>query len=183
MRYAVIEEGICTNVIEADGAFAAEIGAVPLPEGYGIGDSCTDGVWKVAAVEIDVEAARAAKHTELSEVCQAVIYGGVTFGGKQYSLTDHDQAEIMAQLSFVKEGAAAVPYHANGELCRMVPAEEFAGIAQAATAHIFYHRTYCNHLFAWLRRADYDEFGGITYGAALPEDLAENMRRIVEAAS
>ena len=88
----------------------------------------------------------------------------------------------MAQAQTVKEGAAAVPYHADGELCRMYPAEEFTALAQAATAHVFYHRTYCNHLNAWIARADLEELPAIIYGAELPKDLAASMAAIIAAA-
>ena len=74
-----------------------------------------------------------------------------------------------------------MPYHADGELCRMYPAEEFAVLAQAAMAHVFYHRTYCNHVNAWIARAEAEELAGITYGAELPEDLAASMAAILEA--
>lgn len=130
----------------------------------------------------DVEQVRTAKLQEIGLACSAAIYAGVDVGGSHYSLTEHDQTEIMAQYTVVKEGAAAVPYHADGELCRMYPAEEFAALAQAATAHVFYHRTYCNHVNAWIRRAGLEELAGITYGAALPEDLAESMAKIISAA-
>lgn len=130
----------------------------------------------------DVEQVRTAKLQEIGLACSAAIYAGVDVGGSHYSLTEHDQTEIMAQYTVVKEGAAAVPYHADGELCRMYPAEEFAALAQAATAHVFYHRTYCNHVNAWIRRAGLEELAGITYGAALPEDLAASMEAIISAA-
>ena len=84
----------------------------------------------------DVEQVRAVKKKEIGAECSAAI------GGAHYSLTEHDQTELLAQAQAVKEGAAAVPYHADGELCRMYPAEEFTALAQAATAHVFYHRTY-----------------------------------------
>lgn len=129
----------------------------------------------------DVEQVRQAKLQEVGMACTAAIYAGVDVGGSHYSLTEHDQTELMAQAQTVKEGAAAVPYHADGELCRMYPAEEFAALAQAATAHVFWHRTYCNHLNAWIRRAGLEELTGISYGAALPEDLAASMEAIISA--
>lgn len=131
----------------------------------------------------DVEQVRAAKLQEMGLACSAAIYAGITLESGRYSLTEHDQTEIMAQYTAVKEGAAAVPYHADGTLCRMYPAEEFTALAQAATAHIFHHRTYCNHLNAWIRRADLQELDTITYGAELPADLAASMKQIIEEAS
>ena len=130
----------------------------------------------------DVEQVREAKRQEIGAACSAAIYAGVEVGGRRYSLTEHDQTEIMAQYATVREGAAAVPYHADGELCRMYPAAEFSALAQAATAHVFYHRTYCNHVNAWIMRAVLEELAGIVYGAALPEDLARRMAGILSAA-
>lgn len=130
----------------------------------------------------DVEQVREAKRQEIGGACSAAIYEGISLGESHYSLTEHDQTEIMAQYTTVKEGAAAVPYHADGELCRMYTAEEFAALAQAAAAHVFYHRTYCNHMNAWIRRAGLEELAGIAYGAALPEDLAQSMAAIISAA-
>jgi len=130
----------------------------------------------------DVEQVRAVKKEEIGAACSAAIYAGIDVNGSHYSLTEHDQTEIMAQFTTVKEGAAAVPYHADGELCRMFTAEEFTVLAQAATAHVFYHRTYCNHVNAWIKRAGLEELAAITYGAELPPDLAASMAEIIEAA-
>lgn len=111
-----------------------------------------------------------------------IIYAGIDVGGAHYSLTEHDQTELMAQFQTVKEGAKEVPYHADGELCRMYTAEEFTALTQAATAHVFYHRTYCNHLNAWIKRAGLDEIPAIVYGADLPADLAASMAALIEKA-
>ncbi len=48
MIYAVIADGRCVNIIEADAAFAAQIGAVELPTGYGIGDGFDGTTWSKA---------------------------------------------------------------------------------------------------------------------------------------
>lgn len=130
----------------------------------------------------DVEQVRAAKKEEIGLACSAAIYAGIDVNGSHYSLTEHDQTEILTQYTYVKEGAAAVPYHADGELCRMFTAEEFGVIAQAATNHVFYHRTYCNHVNAWIKRATLDELDAITYGADLPADLAASMAEVIAAA-
>ena len=130
----------------------------------------------------DAEQVRAAKLQEIGLACTAAIYAGIEVEDAHYSLTEHDQTELMAQNAAIAAGAQAVPYHADGQLCRMYPAEEFADLAQAATAHVFYHRTYCNHLNAWIRRAELPELAGIAYGAELPEDLAEHMAGVLAAA-
>ena len=38
MIYGIIENGQCTNAIEADESFALSIGAVAIPDGFWIGD-------------------------------------------------------------------------------------------------------------------------------------------------
>lgn len=130
----------------------------------------------------NVEQVRAAKKAEIGLACSAAIYAGIDVGGAHYSLTEHDQTELMAQFQTVKAGAEEVPYHADGELCRMYTAEEFTALAQTATAHVFYHRTYCNHLNAWIKRAGLDEIPAIVYGADLPADLAASMAALIEKA-
>ena len=130
----------------------------------------------------NVEQAREAVKQEIGTACSAAIYAGIDVDGSHYSLTEHDQTELLAQTQAIKEGAAAVPYHADGELCRMYPAEEFTALAKAATAHVFYHRTYCNHVNAWIARADISELNSITYGANLPADLEKSMTAIIAAA-
>ena len=128
------------------------------------------------------EQVRAVKKQEIGQDCSAAIYAGVDVGGSHYSLTEHDQTELMAQNAAIAAGAQAVPYHADGELCRMYTAAEFSALAQAATAHVFYHRTYCNHVNAWIARAGLDELAAIEYGAELPADLAASMARIMQEA-
>lgn len=46
MRYAVIKDDVCVNIVVAGEAFAEAMGFVALPNGYGIGDTCVHGVWQ-----------------------------------------------------------------------------------------------------------------------------------------
>ena len=130
----------------------------------------------------DVEQVRVVRRLEMGVVCTETIYAGIEIDGKRYSLTAYDQTEIMAQITAVREGAEFVPYHADGELCRMFSAVEFMVVAEAAIAHIFFHRTYCNHLNAWIRRADMAELYDITYGIELPSDLSKSMLKLLKKA-
>ena len=58
----------------------------------------------------DVEQVRTAKKAEIGLACSAAIYAGIDVGGAHYSLTEHDQTELMAQFQTVKAGAEEVPY-------------------------------------------------------------------------
>lgn len=47
-NYAQITDGIVTNVIVADSAFAESVGAVLVPDGFGIGDFFDGAEWSKA---------------------------------------------------------------------------------------------------------------------------------------
>ena len=136
---------------------------------------------ELAADRLDV--LRAAKHAEISAASEAAIYAGMdvetTQGTEHFSLTEKDQINLTTAKNAVDKGAAAYPYHADGEMCRIFTAAEINAIGQASIAHKIYHTTYCNHLFEWIRRADAAELAGITYGAELPDDLAAHMQEIL----
>ena len=51
MAYAEIKDGVCVNTVEADEAFARFMNLVELPDGYGIGDYYTGGIWSHEAPE------------------------------------------------------------------------------------------------------------------------------------
>lgn len=137
---------------------------------------------------VDLEALRGAKHTELSEASHAAIVAGFdvalsdgTMG--HFSMEETDQINLTAAVAAVERGAASYPYHADGALCKLFPAADILRVAQAATAHKLYHTTYCNHMLAWARRTETAaELDGMTYGAALPADLAANMEEVLASA-
>lgn len=132
---------------------------------------------------VSLEDKRAAKTAEMSAACNAAITAGMdvetTQGTEHFSLQETDQINLTAAVTAVQQGAAGYPYHADGELCRMFSAAEIGAVGQASIAHKLYHTTYCNHLFAWIRRATASELTGITYGAELPEDLAASMQALL----
>ena len=141
----------------------------------------------------EIKQLRAAKLAEVGAACTAVIHAGVTVetgeGEKHFSLEPHDQTELMglkphldALLAAGDVSTPAIPYHADGELCRLWTAADFGVILQAAMRYIFYHRTYCNHLNIWIRREDADKLPEITYDVDLPDDLRQNMQVLLTAA-
>jgi len=134
-----------------------------------------------------LEERQGVKLAELSAACNATITAGMDVetsqGVEHFSLQETDQINLSTALSAIQAGAAGYPYHADKALCRLFTTEEIAALARAATAHKLYHTTYYNHLAAWVRRCETaEELGAVTYGAALPEDLAASMAAILEAA-
>lgn len=145
-----------------------------------------DGTQVVPRTEEEIEVDRAAplrvaKLAELSAAGNAAIVAGCdvtlsdgTMG--HISLTQDDQINLSTAQAAVKAGAAGYPYHLDGKLCVFYQAADILTMATAAVSHILYHTTYCNHLLNWARRVTTaEELAAITYGAALPDDLASNM--------
>lgn len=136
----------------------------------------------------DVGQVRAVKLAELSEACNGAIIAGcdvaMADGSTGHiSLTAEDQINLSTATQAVGQGAAGYPYHLDGQLCTMYQAADIVAMAQAATAHKLYHTTYYNHLSAWVRQCEtVEEVQAVTYGAALPEDLAANMAAILATA-
>lgn len=156
----------------------------------------TGTVWEETGTRIitpeDVEQLRTSKLQMANAAAQQAIYTGVAIGEDTFSLTEVDQINIStlaAQLQAALRGedsaiapAKGVPYHADGELCRYWPAEKFAAIAQAATAHVFYHQTYCNHLRQYIKGIqDYEELEAVQYGMELPAELAASIAALLGA--
>lgn len=135
-----------------------------------------------------LEGAQKAKIRELSNACHTAIYAGAdattSKGTEHFSLTDNDQINLSSSMEQVKGGAAQVPYHADGQLCRMFTAEEMTRAYQAAVHYIAYNTTLCNHLLTWVRRCTtVVDVNAITYTSALPDDLKKNMDMILGGAA
>lgn len=131
-----------------------------------------------------LEGAKKAKSRELSNACHIAIYTGAdattSKGTEHFSLTDNDQINLSNLVEQIKNGAAQVPYHADGQLCRMFTAEEMTGVYQAAVQYIAYNTTLCNHLLTWVRRCTtVVDVNAIAYTSALPDDLKKNMDMIL----
>lgn len=136
-------------------------------------------------VQPNMDALRSDKLREVSDACREAIVAGcsatLTDGTtNHYALEETDQINLTTALAAIQDGAEGYPYHADGQLCKVYPAADILAIAQAATAHKLYHTTYCNHLMAWVRRAETAaELEGIVYGVQLPADLVANMDEVL----
>ena len=137
--------------------------------------------------EPDLEELRAAKLTELNDACDAAIAEGcdVTLSDGatgHIRLTIADQINLSTAQGAIQAGKSGYAYHLDGSLCELYPAADIAAMAQAATAHVLYHQTDCNHARAWANQAaTAEEIGGIIYGADLPAELAEHMAALLAA--
>lgn len=120
------------------------------------------------------------KKTELSAECEKVIVAGVDIGDDHYSLTIEDQANILAWMAVAQTGKS-VPYHCDGQPCRIYSAEEFMKVANAAVAFKTAQTTYCNLLMKQVEAmTDVDEIKAVEYGITqLEGEYAEQYQIIM----
>ena len=120
------------------------------------------------------------KKSELSAECEKTIVAGVDVGDAHYSLTIEDQANILAWMAVAQTGKA-VPYHSDGQPCRIYTAEEFMKVANAAVAFKTAQTTYCNLLMRQVEAmTDVNEVKAVKYGTTqLEGEYAEQYQTIM----
>lgn len=120
------------------------------------------------------------KKSELSTECEKAIISGVDVGEVHYSLTIEDQANILAWMAVAQTGKS-VPYHCDGQPCRIYSSEEFMEIANAAVACKTHHTTYCNLLMRQVEAmTDIDDVKAVQYGITqLDGEYAEQYQIIM----
>ena len=135
----------------------------------------------VVEVPISAEDIIPTKKEELSKACEATIIAGVDVGDAHYSLTIEDQANILAWMAVAQTGKA-VPYHQDGQPCRIYTAEEFMKVANAAVAFKTAQTTYCNLLMRQVEAmTDVDEVKAVKYGITqLEGEYAEQYQVIMD---
>ena len=118
------------------------------------------------------------KVKEMNAMQQTVIHQGVdvelTDGSiEHFTLTDQDQASLMALQSQVAQGAEFVPWHnANQEnQCKYYQNADMAKIVQAALSFVVYQVTYFRDLRIYIRSLrTKEEVAAVTYGMPIPEE-------------
>lgn len=133
-------------------------------------------------IEIDepIENVISQMKIKLSVECEKAIVTGVNVGDTHYSLTIEDQANILAWMAVAQTGKS-VPYHCDGQPCRIYTAEEFMEVANAAVAYKTHHTTYCNLLMRQVEAmTDVDDVKAVQYGITqLEGEYAEQYQIIM----
>ena len=119
MNYAIIENSKCVNIIVAEADFAKQIGAIELPNGYGMSDNYIDGTWSKATqpeVVMTDEEKKAAYETLT-----------VQYIREQYSIDD--EAKVLRECLANIEGAQAnfQTYNTYVESCKAKAHTEIYG--------------------------------------------------------
>lgn len=121
------------------------------------------------------------KKSELSAECEKTIVAGVDVDNAHYSLTIEDQANILAWMAVAQTGKA-VPYHQDGQPCRIYSSEEFMEVANAAVAFKTAQTTYCNLLMRQVEdMTDVDEVKAVKYGITQLEGKYAEQYQIIMA--
>lgn len=123
--------------------------------------------------------AKQRKINEISLTSQSMIINGVEFNGKRYRLNTTDQINMSA-LSAMAQMGNKVPYHADGEICRIFEPEEMVQLAQTATNWIVYHTTYFNLLKHQILEYDnLEDVEKVYYGTKLKDEYQQIINTII----
>lgn len=96
--------------------------------------------------EYILQGIRQEKIQQMSEECSKIIQKGVQYNGKVYSLTPNDQINIDSMFNAVLAGVKEYPYHANGESCCNMKAEDILNLYVLYKKTVTYYTTYYNQL-------------------------------------
>ena len=134
---------------------------------------------------ITLEFIRTSKINEMSRACNQVIEAGfdIELGDKveHFSLTTQDQLNLISLSSMAANGMEAIPYHADGEVCRFYSNAEMQAIVARATAFKIYHTTYYNALKNYINSLEtIEEIAAVTYGMPLPEEYQSDVLKSLQ---
>jgi hypothetical protein len=116
----------------------------------------------------------------MSEICKNSIFNGVVFKNKKYSLGLDDQTNI-TNLSILASAGQDVPYHADGEECEVIPAQEFVEFASYCQQFKLCHLTYYNQLKQYVNSlTNIEDILSVNYGMELPTEYMEKIHTLTQ---
>lgn len=138
--------------------------------------------------EVTLDYLKKSKIDEMSYVCNQTITNGfdvVLSDGNQhhFSLTTQDQLNLITLSSMVANGETQIPYHADGELCKLYSAEDINTIIETATQFKTYQVSYFNTLKMYIGSLKRKKsVAAIQYGMAIPEEHQSEVLKMMLAA-
>lgn len=135
--------------------------------------------------ELTIETIKEGKITLMSKTCNQLIEAGfdIELNGQieHFSLTTQDQLNLISLSAMVASGAEAIPYHADGQVCRFYSNAEMTAIVNAATNFKIYHTTYYNALKNYINSLNtLEALEAIQYGIELPEEFQSEVLKAIE---
>lgn len=107
MRYAIIENGVVINVVEADAGFAVTQGWIEAGSA-GVGWSYDGEGFSPPALWATLEEAKAARLAELAAYRWQIECGGIVRNGAAIATDDRSQAKISGALQLVQDDPQVV---------------------------------------------------------------------------
>jgi len=146
-----------------------------------------DGYVVVAKTE-SIDNAKNNKVAEINTACQEAIIAGVDVNGEHFSYAMTDQNNISNLVQLTLKTGLSLPYHADGEGCRMFNKEELIALYVAQEVNVTGQITYANQLKRYvnsLNQVDY--INSVAYGDSLTgeyldtyNDIMSNAQKAVE---
>lgn len=171
--------GNADYVVPDDSELAEKI--ISLYPNFEIVTDTEGNITDIVEIPISAENVIPAKKEELSKACEATIVAGVDVGDKHYSMTIEDQANILAWMAVAQTGKS-IPYHSDGQPCRVYTAEEFMTVANAAVAFKTAQTTYCNLLMRQVEEmTDAEEVKAVEYGVTQLNEKYQEQYNVIMA--
>lgn len=137
--------------------------------------------------EIEKEAFQTLINTKLQELsnqCQKAITNGIEYNGEHFSYTLTDQNNISNTFQLAMSTGLSVPYHADGQDCRLYSKEEIMNIYFSQETNVTHHTTYYNQLKQYvLTLTTEEEVNAVEYGQELTGAYLDTYNEIMEQAS
>lgn len=136
---------------------------------------------------IDIPKLRDEKISEIKSVCDTYITDGVDVevedGYQHFSYTLEDQTNIKDAFDLAVQTGLGVPYHCDGQGCKLYSADDIVKIFVAEKINLTYHTTYFNQLRQYIMTLeDADAIRAIYYGIELPEPYLTNLNQMMDQA-
>lgn len=140
--------------------------------------------WEVQKAAEELLAAQEAKIKEISTACSTAITNGVDVNGSHYSYTMEDQNNISNSMNLAIQTGLEIPYHADGENCRLFTKEELIAIYVAAETNLTAQVTYNNQMKQMIEAmTDVEEVNAVEFGTSLTGKYLETYNAMMAQAA
>lgn len=136
-------------------------------------------------VEVSLKDLISQKLSDLSNECQAIISNGVDIvlsDGIQhhFSLQLTDQINIAKLKDMAVAGESFLPYHADGEPCKIYSTDDVLTIYSCMENLVIYHTTYFNSLKIYINNlTDRNSILDAKYGMEIPDNCQSEIYKVL----
>lgn len=108
-------------------------------------------IWMDEKTREDYTKALEAKLNEISAASREAIIRGIDLNGSHYSYKTEDQNNISNAVTLANQTKLAVPYHADGESCRLFEPDEITNLYILEETNLIHNVTYHNQLKLYIQ--------------------------------